>query len=187
MEKNQIKPIEVIQKVADAPQIIKTSAQLVTQNAYMMFSNKVGPFQEVAQMHMKHCYNSKFSDVVTAFVRKYNEPSRVCCTTICHVEQIDENKFQFVRRMENVVSSKPLYERIVIDRSTNQLHGFTFENPQAEQYSEHFVYRLNDQGNVNYDMFLFQDPGIRRVLRFKMHNWGVANLTKIIAASELLK
>ena len=36
-------------------------------------------------------------------------------------------------------------------------------------------------------MFLFQDPGLRRVLRFKMHNWGVANLTKIIAASHLLK
>ena len=138
-------------------------------------------------MHMKHCYDSKFGDVVSAFVRKYNQESKVCCTTICHVEQIDKDKFQFVRRMENVVSSKPLYERIVIDRSTNQLHGFTFETPQDEIYSEHFVYRLNAQGNVNYDMFLFRDPGLMRVLRFKMHTWGVQNLTKIIAASQLVK
>ena len=62
----------VMARVADAPRILKTSAQLVTQNAYMMFSNKVGPFQQVAQMHMRHCYNNKFSDVVSAFVQKYN-------------------------------------------------------------------------------------------------------------------
>ena len=45
MESNPIRNIDVITKVVDAPQILKTSAQLVTQNAYMMFSNKVGPFQ----------------------------------------------------------------------------------------------------------------------------------------------
>ena len=72
MENHPIRNLQVIDKVAEAPQILKTSAQLVTQNAYMMFSNKVGPFQEVAQMHMKHCYNSKFNEVVSAFVRKYN-------------------------------------------------------------------------------------------------------------------
>ena len=142
-------------------------------NAYMMFSNKVGPFQEVAQMHMKHCYNNKFNDVVSAFVRKYNEPSRVVCTTICHVEQIDNDKFQFVRRMENIISSKPLYERIIVDRKTMQVHGFTFENLADKNYSEHFVFRNTSPGVVNYDMFLFRDPGIKRMLRFKIHGWGV--------------
>ena len=81
-----------------------------------MFSSKVGPFQEVAQMHMKHCYKFNFNEVVSAFVRKYNEKSRVCCTTICHIEQVDADKFQFVRRMENILSSKPLYEKIIVDR-----------------------------------------------------------------------
>ena len=173
--------------VAVAPILVKTSAQLVSQNAYMMFSNKVGPFQESSQMHMKHCYYFNFSEVVSAFVRKYNNENKVCCTTICHVEQIDSDKFQFVRRMENILSSKPLYERIIVDRKNMQVHGFTFEAPSDEVYSEHFVYRSMSPGVVNYDMFLFRDPGFKRILRYKAHTWGVQNLTKILNATVLLQ
>jgi len=49
-------------------------------------------------------YDWNFSDIVQAFLKKYNEKSVFCQATICHVEQIDEDTFAFVRRMENTMS-----------------------------------------------------------------------------------
>lgn len=117
----------------------KTSAQLVTQ-AYLMFSEKAGPFQQKATMTMNHVFKHTFEDVVSAFMLKYNGSNKFCTTTICHVEQIDENRFAFVRRLENVMSSTPIYERIVVDRSSMEMRGYTFEKKTDEAYSEHFVY-----------------------------------------------
>ena len=88
--------------------------------------------------------------------------------------------------MENIVSSKPLYEKIIVDRKNGQVHGYTFENLSDEKYSEHFVYQRTDQ-HVNYDMFLFRNPGLKRLLRHRMHSWGVQMLEKIMTAQELLK
>ena len=88
--------------------------------------------------------------------------------------------------MENIISSKPLYEKIIVDRKDMQVHGYTFENLSDEKYSEHFVYKNTSPGIVNYDMFLFRDPGLKRVLRSRMHSWGVQNLERIMKATELL-
>ena len=72
---------------------------------------------------------------MSAFIKKYNtENSSWTTTTIAHVSQIDDNKFQIVRRMENCVTSTPLYERIIVDRSESKVLGFTFENIQDHQY-----------------------------------------------------
>mmetsp|Transcript_5829 Transcript_5829/g.6977 ORF Transcript_5829/g.6977 Transcript_5829/m.6977 type:complete len:178 (+) Transcript_5829:89-622(+) len=155
----------------------KSAAQLVTQNAYLMFSTKVSPFQEKSTMHMKHLFKDNFMEVVSAFVLKYNGQNKWCTTTICHVEQIDENKFAFVRRLENVMSSQPLYERIVVDRSSKELKGYTFEKKTDEAYSEHFVYAEQaDKKSVAYNFYMFRDPGLKRILRYRMFNWGVASL-----------
>ena len=91
-------------------------------------------------MHLKHMYESRYLEVVQAFVQKYSQPSSYVYTTICHVEMIDNDKFQFVRRIENIMSSTPLYEKIIIDRKTNEVHGYTFESPKDETYSEHYIY-----------------------------------------------
>ena len=105
-----------------------------------MFSEKVSPFQLKATMEMNHVFKNTFEDVVTAFVLKYNGSNKWCETTICHIEQIDADKFAFVRRLESSMSSTPLYERIVVDRADMQLKGYTFEKKTDESYSEHFVY-----------------------------------------------
>ena len=104
-----------------------------------MFSYKVIPFQQKATMHMKHAFTDPFSEVVSAFMLKYNGSNKFCTTTICHIEQIDEDRFAFVRRLENVMSSQPLYERIVVDRKSMELKGYTFEKKTDQAYSEHFI------------------------------------------------
>jgi len=56
-------------------------------------------------MHMNHVFKDTFREVAAAFVLKYNGSNKFCSTTICHVEQIDADKFAFVRRLENIMSS----------------------------------------------------------------------------------
>lgn len=83
----------------------KCSTQLVKEHAYMMMSFKTAPLQSKVEMHLKHMYESRYLEVVQAFVQKYSQPSSYVYTTICHVEMIDNDKFQFVRRIENIMSS----------------------------------------------------------------------------------
>ena len=36
-------------------------------------------------------------------------------------------------------------------------------------------------------MFLFRDPGLKRVIRHKAHQWGVSNLVKLIEIQQKLQ
>jgi hypothetical protein len=62
------------------------------------------------------------------------------------------------------MSSTPLYERIIVDRAEMNVQGFTFEKPQDNRYSEHYKYQYADN-QIKYDMLLFRDPGLKRVIR----------------------
>lgn len=112
---------------------------------------------------------------------KYNVKNKYCTTTICQIEQLDENRFQFVRRMENVMSSKPLYEKIIVDRNQMNMQGFTYESPNNLNYSEHYKYQLLGKGEIQYDNMLFRNPGLQKIIRRQLHNWGVQKLEKLIS------
>ena len=83
-----------------------SSENLVKLQNYKMFSRHVGPRQEIASMQCNNLYEWNFSNIVQAFLKKYNERTKTHFfqVTICHVEQIDEDTFAFVRRMENKMS-----------------------------------------------------------------------------------
>jgi len=49
---------------------------------------------------------------------KYNLENKFCFTTIASTHQLDEDRFEIVRRMENVMSSRPVYERIIFNRKS---------------------------------------------------------------------
>ena len=136
-------------------------------------------------MHMNHVFKDTFREVASAFVLKYNGSNKFCSTTICHVEQIDADKFAFVRRLENIMSSQPLYERIVVDRAAMELSGYTFEKKTDESYSEHFVYSQQADKSVSYNFYMFRDPGLKRILRYRMFNWGIDSLQKIIIKQQM--
>lgn len=84
---------------------------------------------------------------------KYNRPKRGLTPTICHVEQIDENSFAFVRRIEYYyyMSSSPLYDRIVVDRSTKELKLYSYKNKTDENFGEYSVYKEQVDNSINYD------------------------------------
>lgn len=91
--------------------------------------------------------------------------------------------------MENMMSSKPIYERIIFNRADKEVKGFTFEKESDNVYVEHYVYKedTKDAGNTVYDMFLYKNPGFQKYLRFKLHSWGVQTMTNLIKKEEELK
>jgi hypothetical protein len=77
--------------------------------------------------------------------------------------------------MENIMSSNPVYERIIFNRATRSVQGFTFEKESDNVYTECYVYKQDTQDATKtiYSMFLYKNPGLKKLLRFKLHNWGV--------------
>ncbi len=74
--------------------------------------------------------------------------------------------------MENSLSSKPVFERIIFNRADQSVSGFTFESDTDKAYVEHYIYK-RDAEKTDYDMFLYKNPGLKKMLRFKLHSWGV--------------
>ena len=126
-----------------------------------MMSQNLLPLKDQFELHLHHKYNFNFAEVAKAFLNKYNNENSFCMTTIAKTSQIDENRFEIVRRMENVMSSKPIYERIIFNRTSKQVQGFTFEKMSDNFYIEHYVYKedTSDSNNTVYDMFLYKNPG----------------------------
>lgn len=147
---------------------------------YLMLTPGIKPQQETPSMNLTHSYQFAFNQIVSAFIKKYNEKSKFCTTTICYVEQIDSDSFAFVRRLENTMSSTPLFEKIVINRKDQTLQGFTFETPKSDVYSETYKYQGLENGGTSYEMQLLRSPGLQRYLRGTLHDWGVKKLTQLM-------
>ena len=52
-----------------------------------------------------------------------------------------------VRRIENSMSSTPLYDRIIVDRSEQKVDGYTFETKNHTYYSERYSYQVAQTGD----------------------------------------
>ena len=88
------------------------------------------------------------------------------------------------------MSSKPVYERIIFNRNDQSVRGYTFETAADKAYVEHYVYQQGNgeqSGQTLYDMFIYKNPGLKKMLRFKLHNWGVQTLESIIKKEAELK
>ena len=147
-----------------------------------MMQHNVSAMKNIHFMHLSQLYKFKFIHVASAFIRMYQDETKFTNTTIAHVSTLDDNKFQIVRRMENCLTSKPLYERIIIDRQNHSVSGFTFENQSDKHYQETFVFMRDpkDSTQTLYNSFLFKNPGMKKWMRYKCHDWGVSTLQKII-------
>lgn len=87
------------------------------------------------------------------------------------------------------MSSKPVYERIIFNRKMRSVQGFTFEKECENVYTECYCYKQDDRDATKtvYNMFLYKNPGLKKLLRFKLHNWGVQTLETLIKKDEVLK
>ena len=63
--------------------------------------------------------------------------------------------------MENVVSARPIYERIIFNRKDKTVQGYSFEKESEKQYTEHYIYKedKSDHNKTAYNVFLYKKPG----------------------------
>ena len=54
--------------------------------------------------------------MVMGYLNKYTWEPHNSLTTIAGVDQIDDNKFVYLRRHENLMFKEPTYERVTVDR-----------------------------------------------------------------------
>ena len=84
--------------------------------------------------------------------------------------------------MENALSSRPVYERIIFNRGEQSVRGYTYETHSDKAFVENYVYKMGDGTDAEktmYDIFLYKNPGLKKMLRFKLHNWGVQTMESI--------
>ena len=137
------------------------------------------------ELHQFNFFKFRFHDVVSAFLKKYEgENQNWTTTTIAHISMLDDDKFQIVRRQENCLTSKPTFDRIIVDRKELKLSGFTFENMDDSKYQEAYTYQqdpVNKQMTI-YNAYTFRSLGMRIYIRQKAHAWGIQTLEKIMIA-----
>lgn len=87
------------------------------------------------------------------------------------------------------MSSRPVYERIIFNRAELSVKGYTFETDEDKAYMEHYVYKQDEKEKEKtlYDMFLYKNPGLKKILRYKLHSWGVQTLENIIKKEAEIK
>jgi hypothetical protein len=100
-------------------------------------------------------------------------------------KQLDEERFEIIRRFENIITPKPYYERVIYDRKEQVVAMFMLDERKNDTYVEKCIYRAEKLDLVAYDTFLYKNPGLKKMLRFKLHQWGIKTLNKIITDDKI--
>lgn len=139
-------------------------------------------------LHLHHKYAYHFHEVAKEFLLKYNIENRFCYTTIAQSRQLDEDRFEIVRRMDTFMSSKPVYERIIYNRADKTVSGYTFEDPTDKACVEHYTYKQGDGTDAEktlYNMFSLKETNwIMKLKRIKCHNWGVESMEYLLKKKD---
>ncbi|MDR3547162.1 MAG: hypothetical protein P4M11_02595 [Candidatus Pacebacteria bacterium] len=144
-------------------------------------NDKQNETKEVYQLN--HVFNNTFSDVATAFWRKYykNIEMGMGVVTIAHVRQDDDNKFTFVRRLDGD-GGKEEYKVISYERQPNKIVINTLvrqENARVlAERGEYFA--TGKPGEVNYRLSVFKEIK-NKLIRCLAFDWGVSRMEDAIS------
>lgn len=132
-------------------------------------------------LKFQYLYNYPFLTVAQGLIQKYNYEPKAQLTTVTGVEQLDDDRFTFYRRVENVYGDRLNWERVTVDRReggkiTSELVGHiaaevdkVFERSTLQGVGENAVQHTHD---------LIEHQGIKtlKVVHFK------TNVEKLIKA-----
>ena len=76
-------------------------------------------------MKLHYEYKYPFTTMVMGYLNKYTWEPHNSLTTIAGVEQLDDDKFVYLRRHENIVFKEPTYERVTVDRASRTMAAET--------------------------------------------------------------
>ena len=125
-------------------------------------------------------YNYPFLTVAQGFLNKYNYEPKATLTTVTGVEQLDEDRFQFYRRVETVFGTRLNWERVVVDRRdggkiTSELIA---KLQDVERVFERGTLQAVGENAVSHTHDLIEHQGIKSM---KVENFKL-NVEKVIKA-----
>jgi hypothetical protein len=138
-------------------------------------------------LQFQYRYPFSFQTIASAFITKFNYEPRTNLTSATGVQQLDEDRFVFYRRVDTVFSDDISYERVIVDRRNGgQLTNELIKPRQGgERLFERGVIHAED-GTALHNHFVFDHQGIKtfKVEAFKK---GVERVLKTIKFAEFEK
>ncbi len=146
----------------------------------LIYDSDVAP-KVAPVLKMLYTYQQPFLSVAQGFLHKYSYEPRSQLTTFTGVEQLDEDRFMFYRRVDSVYSNKLTWERVVYDRREGGKITSELVQPLTAQLDK--VYErgtLQAEGNgVTHTHDLIEHQGIKSV-KVEMFKTNVEKVLKAI-------
>ena len=138
-------------------------------------------------IQFQYRYPFTFQSVASAFITKFNYEPRTSLTSATGVSQLDEDRFQFYRRVDSVFSNDISYERVIVDRRDGGKVTSELIKPRngGERLFERGVI-LAENGSSLHNHYIFDHQGVKtmKVESFKM---GIQRVLKTIKFAEFEK
>ena len=131
---------------------------------------------------LSHMFHNSFIEVAQAFWRKYRENNGYSLITIASVRQENDHSFTFVRRIDNVLSSTPTFERITYDNLKPSIVADLYDNSKVPNIAERCIYQMHKLG-TDYILQVYKEQ-INSFIRRKLFQWGVETMEKTILACK---
>ena len=142
------------------------------------------PLQDKVELYIKHHFTNSFQIFAYAFMKKYNQKSSFNTCTIHSMGTIDEHRFGFIRRYDNMLTSDPVYEQVIYDRKKQSIEAHMLDDKYPELMAEKCVYTASENGETIYETFLYKNPGWKTYLRKKCHSWGVDTMNELLEKEQ---
>ena len=143
--------------------------------------------EEHPVIQFQYRYPFTFQTVASAFITKFNYEPRTSLTSATGVSQLDEDRFQFYRRVDSVFSNDISYERVIVDRRDGGKVTSELIKPrnEGERLFERGVI-IAENGSTLHNHFIFDHQGVKtmKVESFKM---GIQRVLKTIKFAEFEK
>ena len=139
-------------------------------------------------IQFQYRYPQSFTTIAQAFIQKYNYESRTSLTSATGVQQLDDDRFMFYRRVDTVFSTDMSYERVIVDRRdggkiTSELIK---ERPGGERLFERGVLNGVEGNGTIHNHFVYDHQGIK-TLKVEFFKKGVEKILKAIKFAEFEK
>ena len=113
----------------------------------------------------------------------YNTKNSYSLNTHSDFQTLDNDRFGFIRRMDNVMSSQPVYQSVIYDRKKGEIEIRVLDEETYDRVCEKCVYK-DANGKVKNNIETYWDPGWKTYLRKQAFKWGIDNIEEVIKAQK---
>lgn len=139
-------------------------------------------------VQFQYTYHYPFSVLAQAFLSKYSYEPRTHLTTASNVQQLDDDRIMFYRKVESVFTDEMNYERVIIDRRDGGKITSELIKPRTggERLFERGVIEAKGDDQAVHNHYIYDHQGIK-TWKVEFFKNGVERLIKAIKFSQFEK